>query len=48
MAELAAARDPLYARLADLTVEAAGMTAAQVAEQCAAGVRWLEAQRAWR
>ena len=48
MAELAAARDPLYARLADLTVEVAGMTAPQVAEQCAAGVRLLEAQRAWR
>jgi chorismate synthase len=48
MAELAATRDPVYARIADLTVEVAGMTAAQVAEHCAAGVRSLEAQRAWR
>jgi shikimate kinase len=48
MAELAATRNPLYARLADHTVDVAGMTAAQVAEQCAAAVRSLEAQRAWR
>jgi shikimate kinase len=48
MAELAAARDPVYARLADLTVDVTGMNAAQVADQCAAGVRSLEAQRAWR
>jgi chorismate synthase len=48
MAELAAARDPVFARLADFTVDVAGMTAAQVADQCAAGVRSLEAQRAWR
>jgi shikimate kinase len=48
MAELAAARDPLYARLADAVVDVAGLTAAQVADQCAAAVRSLEAQRAWR
>ena len=48
MVELAAARDPLYVRLADLSVEVAGVTAGQVAEQCAAGVRSLEMQRAWR
>ena len=48
MAQLAAARDPLYARLADAVVEVAALTAAQVAEQCAAAVRSLEAQRAWR
>ncbi|OLE50293.1 MAG: hypothetical protein AUG74_22805, partial [Bacteroidetes bacterium 13_1_20CM_4_60_6] len=48
MAELAAARDPLYARLADAVIDVAGLTAAQVADQCAAAVRSLEAQRAWR
>jgi chorismate synthase len=48
MAELAVARDPLYARLADAVVDVAGLTAAQVADQCAAAVRSLEAQRAWR
>ena len=48
MAQLAAARDPLYARLADAVVEVGTLTAAQVAEQCAAAVRSLEAQRAWR
>jgi shikimate kinase len=48
MAELAAARDPLYARLADAIVDVTGMTAAQVADQCAVAVRSLEAQRAWR
>jgi chorismate synthase len=48
MGQLAAERDPLYARLADAAVEVAALTAAQVAEQCAAAVRSLEAQRAWR
>ncbi|HEX9573411.1 MAG TPA: chorismate synthase [Myxococcales bacterium] len=48
MAQLAAARDPLYARLADAAVDVAGLTPAQVAEQCAAAARALEAQRAWR
>jgi hypothetical protein len=38
----------VYTRLADLTVDVPGMTAAQVAEQCAVVVRSLEAQRAWR
>lgn len=48
MVELAAARDPLYARLADAVVDIVGLSAAQVAEHCAAAVRSLEAQRAWR
>ena len=48
MVELAAARDPLYARLADAVVDILGLSAAQVAEHCAAAVRSLEAQRAWR
>ena len=48
MVELAAARDPLYARLADAVVDVLGLSAAQVAEHCAAAVRSLEAQRAWR
>jgi chorismate synthase len=48
MAELAAAREPLYGRLADAVVDVTGMSAAQVADHCAAAVRSLEAQRAWR
>jgi len=48
MADLAVARDPLYARLADAAVDVAGLTASQVVDQCAAAVRSLEAQRAWR
>ncbi|MFL5309091.1 MAG: chorismate synthase [Myxococcales bacterium] len=48
MAQLAAARDPLYAQLADAVVDIGALTAAQVAEQCAAAVRSLEARRAWR
>jgi shikimate kinase len=48
MAQLAGARDPLYGRLADAAVDVAALTPAQVAEQCAAAVRFLEAQRAWR
>jgi len=48
MAQLAGARDPLYGRLADAAVDVAALTAAQVAEQCAAAVLSLEAQRAWR
>jgi chorismate synthase len=48
MAQIAAARDPLYARLADAVVDVVGSTQSQVAEQCAAAVRALEAQRAWR
>jgi chorismate synthase len=48
MAELAAERDPLYARLADAVVDISGLTPEQVAGQCASSVRALEAQRAWR
>jgi len=48
MAQIAQARDPLYARLADAVVDVVGSTAAQVAEQCASAVRALEALRAWR
>jgi shikimate kinase len=48
LAKLAQARDPLYARLADAVVDVAGLSPAQIAEGCAAQVRGLEAQRAWR
>jgi chorismate synthase len=46
--KLAHARDPLYARLADAVVDVLGLSPAQIAEVCAAQVRALEAQRAWR
>ena len=48
MAQLAAEREPIYARLADAVVDVAGLSAEQVAAQCGAAVRALEAQRAWR
>ena len=48
LAQLAAARDPVYERLADAVIDVPGLTAAQVAGQCAAAARALEAQRAWR
>jgi len=47
LAELAAAREPLYARLADAVVEVQpGVTPQQLAAQAAASVNGLEAQRA--
>jgi chorismate synthase len=48
MQQLARDRDPLYARLADGVVDVPSLTPAQAAELCAAAVRALEAQRAWR
>jgi chorismate synthase len=45
IAELARAREPLYARLADARIEAR-LSAAQVAELAASAVRSLEAERA--
>jgi chorismate synthase len=47
MAQLAAERDPLYARLADCVVDVSGLNPEQVAGQCAAAIQALEAQRAW-
>jgi shikimate kinase len=47
LAELAAAREPLYARLADGVIEVQpGVTPQQLAAQAAAAVSALEAQRA--
>jgi chorismate synthase len=46
LAELAAERDPLYARLADAVLEVAPLSVAQAADQAAAAVLALEAQRA--
>jgi shikimate kinase len=47
LAELAAAREPLYARLADAVIDVqAGITPQQLAAQAAAAVAALEAQRA--
>ncbi len=47
LTELAAAREPLYARLADAVIDVqAGITPQQLAAQAAAAVQALEAQRA--
>jgi chorismate synthase len=46
LAELAALRNPLYARLADGAVDVAGLSPQQIAALAAASVRALEAQRA--
>ena len=47
LAELAAVREPVYARLADAVVEVqAGLSPQQLAAQAAAAVAALEAQRA--
>ena len=47
LAELATAREPIYARLADATIEVvAGLAPQQLAAQAAAAVSALEAQRA--
>ena len=46
MAQLAAARDPLYARLADATLEVIDLSPAQVAAAVAATIERLEADRA--
>jgi shikimate kinase len=43
IAQLAAEREPLYARLADAVVDVAGLRPEQVAAQCAAAVHALEA-----
>jgi hypothetical protein len=49
MAELAAAREPLYGRLADAVLEVVpGLAPQQLAAQGAAAVFALEAQRAHR
>jgi chorismate synthase len=45
--KLAAARDPIYARLADATVDVARLSAEEVAQACSSAVRALEAERAW-
>ena len=46
LAALREEREPTYARLADVTVEAGPLTAAQAAEVAAAAVLALEAARA--
>ena len=47
MAELAAQREPLYARLADAVLDVQpGITPEQLAAQAAAAISALEAQRA--
>ena len=48
LAALAAAREPLYARISDAQIDVEGLTPEQVARACSARVRSLEAERAWR
>jgi chorismate synthase len=47
LAALAAAREPLYGRIADAQIHVEGLSPEQVARACAAAVRSLEAERAW-
>jgi shikimate kinase len=48
LAALAATREPLYARISDSQIDVEGLSPEQVARACAAAVRSLEAERAWR
>ena len=48
LAALASTREPLYARISDAQIDVEGLSPEQVARACAAAVRSLEAERAWR
>ena len=48
LAALASTREPLYARISDAQIDVEGLSPDQVARACAAAVRSLEAERAWR
>jgi chorismate synthase len=48
LAALAAAREPLYARISDAQIDVEGLAPEQVARLCASAVKSLEDARAWR